>query len=150
MKELNKDQLLKILGGGDGPGDTTPAELDIMYCRAVSYSSYLWAHSTETTTIRKNMKELNKDQLQKVLGGDDGPGDDTTPVELDWSYCRAVSYSSFYWLHSIETTTIRKPMKELNKDQLLKVLGGDGPGEPEIVEAVIIHPSSRDGEFHID
>jgi hypothetical protein len=78
------------------------------------------------------MKENNRDELLKLTGGGDGPGDDTTPAELDWIYCRGASYSSFYWSHSTYTTTIRKTMKELNKDQLLKVTGGDDINPPVI------------------
>jgi hypothetical protein len=151
MKELNRNELLKLTGGGNGPDDTTtPAELDWAYCRGVSYLSNYWFQHTQTTerknhekpeqkrtaetnrrrwrpgwhhdsseigldllprgfihqqllissncttTIRKTMKELNKDQLLKVLGGSDGPGDDTTPAELDWAYCRSIMYSSNY------------------------------------------------------
>jgi hypothetical protein len=39
MKELNKDQLIKIAGGGDGP-DTAAVELDWIRCTGISYSSY--------------------------------------------------------------------------------------------------------------
>ncbi len=37
MKELNRDQLLKILGGDD---IVEPDETDIAYGRAITYGSY--------------------------------------------------------------------------------------------------------------
>jgi hypothetical protein len=43
------------------------------------------------------MQELNREELLKVTGGEGGDtGGTPDPADLDWSYCRATSYASYY------------------------------------------------------
>jgi hypothetical protein len=43
------------------------------------------------------MKELNREELLKVLGGEgEDTGEITDPMDPDWMRCRATFYSTFY------------------------------------------------------